>query len=63
MKEKICLNTPAGLDALRNELRGGLPETELETDTPIRKSTWNISCIRKGSTKHHEPLLYFLAKI
>ncbi len=63
MKEKICLNTPADSNTRRNELRGGFPEMELETDTPIMKSTWNILCIRKGSIKHHEPLLYFLAMI
>jgi hypothetical protein len=56
---KICLNTPAGLDARRNELPGGFPGTELETDTPVRKFTMNILCIRKGWTKHHEPFLYF----
>jgi hypothetical protein len=38
MKEKICLNTPVGSKARRNELSGGFPSsgfqgTELETNT------------------------------
>jgi hypothetical protein len=63
MKEKICLNTPVGLNARRNELWGGFQVTELEADIPIRKSTRNSLCVRKGSIKHHEFFLYFLAMI
>ena len=63
MQQKICLNTPAGLNGQTNcEVGFAFPGTQLETDTSVRKSTRNILCIRKGSMKHHEPLFYFLAR-